>query len=393
MVCLVFKRDRSIRLLILCLCCGFVTTLWAADENDVRKVPVVVTSPEQLLFEQRLVTQGNVEAVNTAWVTPRVDGTLVSIDVDEGDVVIAGQTRLFATDAVKMEQNVVVQEHALAVARCGLKQAQAHQDRAQADLDKAHLDYQRFQRLLQQNATTQDAFEQQESRYKQVAAAFKVAQAQVALASQQVAQTEALLAIARKNLADTVVLAPISGIVSDRLKEPGENGKIGDPVLHIVDINALEVSCYLPAQAYTQISSGTTPLRVNALGIDCGSQLVTYRAPQIHPKLRTFEIKALLENHATQIAPGAMAQVTAILDSREQWGVPSKAILQRNGQDVVFVIDRSGIAHQEEVQTGWEMDGMTEIISDNIDDDWSVVVMGQGQLDEGTAVSVQEGGK
>ena len=368
--------------------------LMAAEETtEIRRVPVVVTSPQQQVFEQRIVTQGNIEAVHTAWVSPRVDGVLESIDVDEGDVVVAGETRLFATDAVKQEQNVIVQEHALAVARCGLQQAQAQQDRAQADLDKARLDYERFQRLLQQNATTQDAFEQQESRYKQVAAAFKVTQSQVALATQQVAQVEALLAIARKSLADTVVMAPISGIVSDRLKEPGENGKIGDPVLHIVSIDALEVSCYLPAEAYLRIASGKTPLRVNALGVDCGPQLVTYRAPMIHPKLRTFEIKALLENQATQIAPGAMAQVTAILDSREQWGVPSKAILKRGGQSVLFVIDAAGVAHQEEVQTGWEMDGMTEILSDNIDDDWSVVVMGQGQLDEGTAVSVQEGGK
>jgi len=365
----------------------------AASETDTggqsELVPVVVTNPVRRTFENLVMTQGNVQAKNVAMVSPRIPGTLEDIFVDEGDRVVADQTKLFQTDAVKLEQNVTIREHDLAVTRCALQQAEAGLEKVTADFEKAELDFKRFERLLEKEATTQDVFEQQQSNYKQVAASRKVSQAQVKLVAEQVRQVEATLIIAGKDLADTTVAAPISGVVSMRMAEPGEMGSPGIPVLRIEDPNLVEISAFLPAAAYPAVVAGQTPMRVTVAGIELADRMISYKSPTIGPKLRTFEVKCLLQDPPAGIAPGAMADIAVVLTSREGLGVPAVSIQQRSGRPVIFVIE-GNIAHQRNVRTGLENDGWIELLDDNVAESIQVVSMGQDMLDDGVAVSVQK---
>jgi multidrug efflux pump subunit AcrA (membrane-fusion protein) len=355
-----------------------------------QRIPVVVSPPEQRFFERLLVTQGNIEAKHVALVSPRVPGTLETIAVDEGDRVVAGQTRLFQTDAVKLQQAVLIAEHDLAVARCGQRQAEANLEKVAADLHKGELDYRRFERLLAEGATTADVFEQQESRYRQLQAAHRLATAQVALVAEQAHQAEAGLTIARKNLSDTTVLAPIDGVVSERLREPGEMGTPGEEVLRIEDTSLVEVSAFLPASAYPDVLAGQTIMRVTVSGIDLGDQTIAYKSPTIDSRLRTFEVKCLMQDPPAGVSPGAMAQVAVILNRREGWGVPVGAVQTRRGQSVVFVVENQK-ARQVAVATGYGQDGWIELRAGDITDAHAVVTMGQYQLDDGADVSIQQG--
>jgi len=364
----------------------------AVVDQQVKSVPVVVTRPVRRTFEQVIVTQGNVEANNVAMVSPRIPGTLEKFFVDEGDKVIAGQTRLFETDSVKLQQNLTISEHDLAVARCAERQAQANLEKVSADFDKAELDFKRFERLLEKKAATQDVFEQQQSRYRQIAAAKKLAEAQVELAAEQVRQAEAALAIAQKDMADTTVFAPISGRISLRMAEPGEMGEPGRPILRIEDSSLVEVSVFLPAVYYPAVVSGQTQMKVNVSGIDLGLQTISYKSPTIDARMRTFEVKCLLKDPPDGIAPGAMARTVGVLESREGLGVPSAAIKQRGGQNVVFVVT-DNVSHQVTVRPGIENEGWIEIREGELDEQSDVVTMGQYMIEEGTKVTVQEEGK
>ena len=175
-----------------------------------KRLPVLVAPAKACQFERRVKTQGDVEAKHVALVSPRVPGILDAILVDEGDAVVAGETVLFRSDAVKLEQGVVIQTQKVAINRCRLQQAQASLTVAEVDFEKARLDFDRFQRLLDKQAATQDAFEQQQSRYKQAEANRVLAQTQVDLATEEVRQAQANLEIARKDLDDARVVAPIN---------------------------------------------------------------------------------------------------------------------------------------------------------------------------------------
>jgi multidrug efflux pump subunit AcrA (membrane-fusion protein) len=354
-----------------------------------RLVPVVTTLPVVRDFERVIRIQGNVEAKEFALITPRIPGVIEAVFVDEGDTVVEGQTRLFQIDKVKLEKTLEIRKHEKAVATCTVQEKKANLERNETDFEKAHLDYERFKRLIEKSAVTPDAFEQQESRYKQSQAMLKYAKAQLDLSTEQLHQAEAAFAIAEKDLADAVVTAPIDGKISSRFQEPGEMGSPGQPVVRIDNTSIIEVSAYLPAQYYNEVNVNSTELNIEVSGIEVNGLVISYKSPTINPRLRTFEIKGIIENPPEGVIPGAMAQIKVVLLSRRGLGVPSAAIQQRGGNNVVFVIE-GNVSHQTIVQPGIETDGWTEIQDGQVNEGMAVVTMGQYMIEEGTRVAVQK---
>lgn len=359
------------------------------QSNEDQRVPVVTTPATIKNFERTLVVQGNVESKNFVLVSPRIPGIVEAIFVDEGDTVMADKTKLFQTDAAKLQENVEIGHHNLTVAQCAKQEAEANLEKTRADLHKVKLDYDRLERLLEKEAVTTDAFEQQKSKYLQLQASEKLALAQVKLAAAQEDQARAALEIAKKDLADATIYAPISGKVSKRLREPGEMGSPGQPVLRIDDTSVVEVAAFLPAQYYSSIISGTTMMKIQVGDINVGQNIIMYKSPTIESKLRTFEIKSLITAPPEGVAPGAMAQIVVILETRQGLGVSSVAIQQRGGHNVVFTV-KDDISHQVIVQSGIEMDSWTEIREGQLDEGTDVVTMGQYMIEDGTRVTVQK---
>ena len=362
------------------------------DIQETQKVvPVVATKITKRTFERFVTIQGNLESKKFAMVSPRISGTIEEFYVDEGDAVIAKKTKLFKTDSIKLQEALKVQKHLLDVEECTRREAVANLEKTEADFHKAELDYHRFERLLKKKAVTTDAFEQQQSRYKQLAAAVKLARANVDLATANVRKAEANLTISEKDLADTVIYAPIPGKISYRFKEPGEMGQPGEPVVRIDDPSLIETSAYLPAQYYTEVIPQKTMVEVIVSGKNIGQFPVDYKSPTINPKLRTFEVKCLLNNSSGSITSGAMAQIRVILETKQGLAVPSTAIQQRDNKSVVFIISDNK-AQKVQVQTGIENNGWTEIISNNLNERNLIVTMGQDMLNDDQLVSVQKEG-
>ncbi len=357
--------------------------------NTERSVPVVTAFPIVLDFEQLIVVHGNIEAKESALVTPRIPGVIETIFVDEGESVTGGQTRLFQIDKLKLEKALDIRRYEMAVASCTVQEKIANLERMEADFEKARLDYQRFQRLIEKSAVTPDAFEQQESRYKQSQAMLKHSKAQLDLSTERLRQAEAALAIAEKDLADAIVTAPINGKISYKFQEPGEMGSPGKPVVRIDDTSVVEVSAYLPSQYYNDVNLSDTKVDIGVSGIDVNDLVISYKSPTINPKLRTFEIKCIIENPPEGVVPGAIARIKVVLLSRSGLAVPSSAIQRRGDSDVVFVT-RDDICHEMVVTTGLQNDGLTEILESELTEEMPVVIMGQTLVEEGTQVSAKQ---
>lgn len=362
-----------------------------APESAARQVNVVTTPVAQRNFEERLVVQGTLESKNFAMVPALIPGTLEAIYVDEGDKVVAGETKLFQVDSLKVGKALEVRKQELAVARCAQRESEANLERVQADFDKAALDYERFKTLFAKGVVPEDALEQQESRFKQTTAAVKHAKTLVDLSGEQAHQAEAAVAISEKDLKDSLVYAPISGVVNLRLQEVGEMADTGKPVVRVEDPNTLEVSAFLPAQYYPRVVQGETLVRVEVYGIDVGERKVSYKSPTVHPQLRTFEIKCLIEAPPDGVVPGAMAALQVLLDQKKGLGVPAQAIQLRGEEKVLFVVAENK-AKMVSVQTGLETDGWLEVASDQLTEGAPVVTMGQYLVNDGSPVAVQEGG-
>jgi RND family efflux transporter MFP subunit len=358
--------------------------------SEEERIPVVTTPVCIREFVERLRVQGTLEARHFAVVSARVPGTIERIFVDEGDHVISEKTRLFQIDALRLKRNVEKEEQEVSVSKYARIEAEANLDRVQADFYKAEIDYERFKRLLQKKAITPEAMESQEFRYRQSEAMLRYARTSVDLAKEKEKKAEATLAIARKDLRDALIYAPITGRISQKIRETGEMAQPGQPVLRIDDPAVIEVSAYLPAEYYDRIIPGEIPMYIKVYGNESRDRVVSYKSPFIHPQLRSFEVKCLIKDPPENFVPGALAEIAILLEMREGLGVPSDAIQIRGGRSVVFTI-QDQTARMIEVSTGLETDVWTEIRDSKLIENTPIVTMGQFLLNDGTAVRIQRG--
>jgi len=360
----------------------------AEDETPkAQGMPVVLTAARQMTFERRIVLSGNVQAKNYALVSARIPGTLDEVYVDEGDQVVAGKTKLFQTDSLKLTKAVALARQGLVVADAALQETYARMEQAVADKQQVERDAGRFQQLASQKAISLQQAEQYDSRLKQAVAAVKEVQALIELSKAQLEQARLTLAIAEKDVEDALIIAPISGWVSERRIEPGERADAGAPVLKIEDLSVVEISVFLPEQFYDQVVPGKTAMRIHVGTTDLGSHTVSYRSPTVGARLRTFEARAVVSSPPAGVVPGRLAQVTVVLEARRAVGVPSAAIQQRAGAAVVFLA-REGKARMVTVTTQGETDGWTEIASPEVQAGTPVITMGQDRVEDGNPIAV-----
>jgi multidrug efflux pump subunit AcrA (membrane-fusion protein) len=359
-----------------------------SSKEAVKKTSVAVTQAKKITFEEVVATSGNVETKNYALVSNRIPGIIDEIFVREGDHVVAGKTRLFQIDKIKVTQAVEIAKQSVALAEAGVKARKATVERVQADFEKAQTDYERYKRLYQNDeAVTQNAFESQESRFKQLKAALDEAKAAAELSQSQLEQARGSLIIASKDLADSLVTAPISGYISIRYREPGEMAGSGASVVRIDDTSTLEISAYLPAEYYARVSTGTTNMAVTIDGIGAGELPLSYKSPTIDNKLRNFEIKSILTNPPRGVTSGAMAKIKVVMARRDAVGVPRQSIIPKADGNVIFLADQDK-AKMIKVEKGLETDGWAEVRSNNIKEGQSIISMGQDRLKDGESISI-----
>ena len=362
-------------------------------ERSAREVPVSLGQARSMVFERKLPLSGAVEARDFALVSPRVGGPLEKVFAREGDVVTAGKTKLFQTDSLKLTKAVEIARQVLAVAKCAVREKQANAESIDADRRKARLDFDRAKRLVGDRVISKSEYDEKEQEFLAEQARLKHAKALVDLAREQAKQAELSLAVAEKDLRDSLVLAPIDGVVAERFREPGEMGVVGGAVVRIENPKVLEVSAYAPEEYYGDIEVGKTPLRVRVGRLDLGRSKVSYKSPTVSSDLRTFEIKCVIEAPPRGVAPGRIAHVEAILGERKGVGAPRDSVERRGGKAVVFTV-RDGKAKAVVVVPGIENDGWVEMRSPDgkarsaLTPGAPVIVEGQDFVEDGTPVSV-----
>lgn len=324
--------------------------------------PVKTIPAEIKTFVNKLTIQGTLEAEFYANVAAKIDGVLEEIWVDEGDEVENNKTKLFMIDSRKQEQNEIISRQAARMAAQNYKVALANIDRAKAVAKKAKLDLDRFVRLREQEAATANELELHQTNHDQAEATLNLAMAQAEAAKEQVAQAEAAYQIAKKDLEDCTILAPLSGTVVARMKEPGEQASRAAPVIKIKNLDKLEATAFVPGNYYDDVQVGKTKIAMVANGKDAGTYVITYKSPTIDTTLRTFEIKAKLDKvpEGTTLAPGMLVGISIVLDTRDGLAVPAHSVIQRSQGHLVF-IEKDNVVRQLLVNIGYEQDGFIEI--------------------------------
>lgn len=228
--------------------------------------------------EGPLVLQGNVEVrqVNLGF---KVAGRIAQLDVDEGDTVVAGKKlasldKVYFTDALRQLRAQREQFAAnLAKMVAGnrpeeISQAEANVADREASLANMQLTVERAQKLLKNAAGTQKAYDDATQAVKQAQAQLDASRAalklmkagfrqeDIDLARAQLADRDAAVAIAERQLADADLFAPANGVILSRVRELGAIVNAGETVFVVSLTTTVWVRSYVSEPDLGRIKPG-----------------------------------------------------------------------------------------------------------------------------------------
>ncbi|HEX4511561.1 MAG TPA: efflux RND transporter periplasmic adaptor subunit [Burkholderiaceae bacterium] len=268
--------------------------------------PVMLTMPQLIEFSGALV------APNTAMVRAKATGTLLSLDVQEGSRVKAGQV-LGRIDVSDLQSHVA--ERAANLAAVQTTQAQA--ERAH----KSNVD------LAASNFISPIALD--------------ASRLQVESARAQVAAAQAAAESAKVALRDAALVAPIDGIVSKRYVVMGEKVTAEQQVVTIVDLHRLELAGSVGTPDVPRIRPGMpVDLRIEGLPEPVHGTLARI-APAADPGTRSIGVAVQVDNPNEVLRAGQYGVAQVVIGGvTPRLTVPVGAISTASGQEYVWTIEQ-----------------------------------------------------
>lgn len=180
-----------------------------------------VTEPVTRGEVARIVSaSGKLRALNTINVGSEISGQVTDVYVDFNSPVTAGQV-LARIDPTRIEARVTQARAQVELARATLAQAEASIIRAETDYAVQSRDYERQRQLADKGFVSKAGIDQAQNALASARAALSTAKAQAQSGRAQIAQSTAELSSAQLDLNRTRIVAPTSGVVINKLVEPG----------------------------------------------------------------------------------------------------------------------------------------------------------------------------
>ena len=205
----------------------------------------------------------------------------------------------------------------------------------------------------------------------------------------KVAQAKSQFEIAKKNLADCKLTAPVSGVIGKKLVGAGETAMPSQAVVTILDITSVKVKVAIPEAEISGITASTP----STLNVEAAQAVVSggkiEKGVQADALTHTYEIKINVQNGDRKLLPGMVASVQFVAvpqQQTEQAMLPMTAVQKRaDGTLFVWTVAKDSTAHRTTVTTG-NTQGNSIAISGGIESGMRIVAEGYQKLSEGTKV-------
>ena len=361
--------------------------------REVRVVPAAERS-----LPRTVAATGTLAAEDQVTLSAKVAGRVESIDIDLGTRIRQGQplARLDQTDfKLRVEQAEAALQQARA--RLGLSPTGTDEKidpeqtaivrQARAVLDEARLTRDRSVKLLEQQLIARAQLDTAEANLQVAEGRYQDALEEVRNRQAVLAQRRSELDLARQQLTDTVVLAPIDGAVSQRLTSRGEYLAVGAPMATLVRIHPLRLRVSVPEREASGVRVGQM-VRLTIEGDPTVySGRVVRLAPIVQELNRTLTVEAEIPNERGLLRAGAFARAEIVTEAGQPIiTVPTSSLIVFAGVEKVLVV-RGGKTAEIRVQTGRRLGDTIEIVEGLKKGEQ--VVDSPGNLAGGTAVSIK----
>lgn len=324
------------------------------EESTVEeKKPVVKV---EQVFNQDVVQTGTY----TATVEPELINNISSstpnrikqILVDEGYNVAKGQT-------VAILDDVNITSYEIQVAN------------AKANLENVKQNYDRAVKLLEIGGGTQQNVDQMQ---------LQLTNAQNALAS-----AERTLKNVQEN---TVLISPISGVVTARNYDPGDMTG-GLPIVTVAQVNPVKIIINVPESELSKVKKGMPAyITFDTYGDKEFQGTVSMVSPTVDTNSRTFGVEIRADNSNNEILPGMFGRVRLELGTADHVVVPDRAIVKQPGSANQYVyVYHNGKVSYNKVEIGQRLGNTYELLS-GVEPGDTVVITGQNKLADGLSVDI-----
>lgn len=323
---------------------------------------VMQVTPRDLRQVMRL--SGALRAVSQAQVKARVSGEVREVLLREGAAVRAGQV------IVRMDGSDY---------QARLNQAQGSLLAAQGQLEIAAKTRDNNKVLVEKGFISKNAFDNAASQYD--------------IARANVDSARGAVDVARKALSDTVIRAPIDGLISRRSVEPGEKVSADNSLLEIVDLRQMEMAATVPASNILDVALNQEATLV----LDGMPKPVIGKVVRINPSIeagsRSILVYIQIDNPQGLLRAGMFGEAQLTLSKKSAvLSVPQSAIQNDAGDSYLYAIENNKIVRRA-VTLGMRgndggADGEAVEILSGISSGASIVKVNLGSLPNGASVRV-----
>ncbi len=300
----------------------------------------------------RLEITGNLEARSEATVRAKEALDVKEILVREGDAVHAGQV-LAQLDTAQLAAR--------------LAQKISTRDSAKAQFEMAEKNRTTNHELLEKKFISQNAFDNFDSTYKANHATLEAASAEVD--------------VARIDLNQATVVAPISGIIGKRYIKVGEKTSVDGQLFSIVDLDSLEFQALVPAAEVTRLKKGMA-VAISVDGIPDQTFLGTLDriSPETETGTRSIMTFFSVTNAGHKLRSGMYASGQVVLSSSSpRPSLPLAAVRTDAGQSVVWTVENNTLKRRpvelglQDLSHGWVeikqgVDAAVPVLASKFDD-------------------------
>ena len=401
------KRIVSLVLIVVMLMVIFVGCSDKTNELDETQetenyTPVEVDNAEISNIENVVNINGKVAAKEEVSIIPKAMGTVTKVNVDLGDNVEVG-TVLFNIEqqdiALTVDQasnGVDLAQKSVAQAENGLETARTNYELNKEKIENAQLNLERTRALYEEGAVSKAQLEQAElsaSEKNLDVLLAQVTQAEIGYqqSQNQLKQAQISYEQAVNGLSNTVVEAPMKGVVSSLNVKQGQIVGSGQVAATIVDMDTVYVQISVVENVVNKIKEGQeVEVSVPAVFDGYIKSTIGYISPTADPMNKLYTVRLYLDNKEYGIRPGMTGSVKLSLDSvDEAIVIKSDAVLDKDGKKVVYIVEND-MAVEKEVETGLDTGELVEIIS-GINQGDSVIIEGQHYVSDGARVKVVRG--
>jgi len=329
---------------------GEMTELAGDKAYAGKTIPVRTMSAAKEKFDHYFEATGEIESVNDAYISPEINGQVVSVDVVEGQKVKNGQ-RLAKLNTSLVEKSM---------------------QEVKTQLDFAKTMYDKQSDLWNRNIGSERQYLEAKNSYESLKDKYETLRTQYEMA---------------------IITAPFSGVVEDIMIKKGELAGPGMLLMQLVSLDKLLIKTKLSEAYLPSIEKGNT-VEINFpaysdLQIEADISRI---GNVINKQNRTFIVEVELANFDNRLKPNMLANVTFNdYSGVDNFVVPSiliKKDLQGNYLYIVSKMDNLEIASKKYVVTGKSYKDKTEVYS-GLETGEQIITDGYNNVSDGSVINLK----